>query len=152
MSEENVVLNHPEILELIPHRAPFLLIDRVDNIVANETARGIKAVTSTEPHLAGHFPGFPIMPGVLIVEGMAQTAGVLIAYSNKDDTEDKHVYFTAIDNVKFRSPVRPGDTMHLEVKLKSSRGPLYKFEGKALIDGKVAASAEFAAMVVEPGR
>ena len=152
MSEENIVLNHPDILELIPHRAPFLLIDRVDNIIKNDSARGIKAVTSTEPHLAGHFPGFPIMPGVLIVEGMAQTAGVLIAYSNKEETEDKHVYFTAIDNVKFRAPVRPGDTMHLNVKLVGQRGMLFKFEGVATIEDKTVASAQFAAMVVEPGR
>ena len=111
MSDENVVLHHPDILELIPHRYPFLLIDRVDNIVPNESARGIKAVTSTEPHLAGHFPGFPIMPGVLIIEAMAQTASVMTAYSNKEELEGKHVYFATIDKVKFRAPTRPGITL-----------------------------------------
>ena len=152
MSVDNVVLHHPDILELIPHRPPFLLIDRVDNIVKNESARGIKAVTSTEPHLGGHFPGHPIMPGVLIVESMAQTAGVLIAYCNRDDMKGQHVYFTAIDSVKFKSPVRPGDTMYLDVKISGNRGPLYKFEGTATVDGKVATIAQFSAMVVEPGR
>jgi 3-hydroxyacyl-[acyl-carrier-protein] dehydratase len=152
MADTSIVLDHPEILELIPHRHPFLLIDRVDEIVTNERARGIKAITSTEPHLAGHFPGHPIMPGVLIVEAMAQTAGVLIAYSNKDDTQGKHVYFTTLDKVKFRSPARPGDTLYLEVVNTASKGMLFKFEGKASIDGRNVASAEFSAMIVEPGR
>ena len=149
---EDLVLDHPDILELIPHRAPFLLIDRVDRIVPNEQARGIKAVTSTEPHLAGHFPGHPIMPGVLTVEAMAQTAGVLIAHSNRKETDGKHVYFTAIDGVRFRAPVRPGDTLHLEVKIAGVRGRLYTFEGEAGVDGRVVATARFSAMVVEPGR
>jgi len=152
MSDETVVLEHPQILELIPHRHPFLLIDRVDQIIPHEKARGIKAITSTEPHLAGHFPGHPIMPGVLIVEAMAQTAGVLIAYSNKDDTQGKHVYFTTLDKVKFRSPARPGDVLHLEVMATASKGMLFKFLGKASIDGRTVASAEFSAMIVEPGR
>lgn len=152
MEENQVVLNHPEILELIPHRPPFLMIDRVEDVVEGESARGIKAITSTEPHLAGHFPGHPIMPGVLTIEAMAQTAGVLIAYSNRDGTSGQHVYFTTMDKVKFRSPARPGDTMHLDVVLTSSKAQLYKFEGKATIDGKLVASAIFSAMVVEPGR
>ena len=149
---EDKVLEHPDILELIPHRAPFLLIDRVDRIVPNEEARGIKAVTSTEPHLAGHFPGHPIMPGVLVVEAMAQTAGVLIAYSNREETKGKHVYFTTLDKVKFRSPVRPGDTLHLDVKIAGGRGQLYKFDGEASVIGRIVASASFSAMIVEPGQ
>lgn len=152
MEENEIILNHSEILELIPHRPPFLLIDRVDHIKIGESARGIKAITSTEPHLAGHFPGHPIMPGVLTIEAMAQTAGVLIAYSNRDDTDGQHVYFTTMDKVKFRAPARPGDVMHLDVVLTSSKSQLYKFDGKATIDGKLVASATFSAMVVEPGR
>ena len=152
MSEENLVLNHIEILELIPHRPPFLLIDRVENIVPNTSACGVKAITSTEPHLAGHFPSHPIMPGVLIIESMAQTAGVLIAYSSKDETEGQHVYFTTIDHVKFKSPARPGDVMYLDVSISGNRGPLYKFDGTAIINGKVTATAQFSAMIVEPGK
>lgn len=152
MAENEVILNHSEILELIPHRPPFLLVDRVDQVVSGVSARGIKAITSTEPHLAGHFPGHPIMPGVLTIEAMAQTAGVLIAYSNRDDTNGQHVYFTTMDKVKFRAPARPGDTLHLDVQLVSSKAQLFKFEGKATIDGKLVASATFSAMVVEPGR
>ena len=149
---DDLVLEHPDIMELIPHRPPFLLIDRVDRIVPNERARGIKAVTSTEPHLAGHFPGHPIMPGVLVVEAMAQTAGVLIAHSNREETKGKHVYFTTLDKVKFRAPTRPGDTLHLEVMIAGGRGQLYKFDGEASIDGRTVASASFSAMIVEPGQ
>lgn len=149
---EDTVLEHPDILELIPHRPPFLLIDRVDQITAGESARGIKAITSTEPHLGGHFPGFPIMPGVLIIEAMAQTAGVLIAYSKPEETKGQHVYFTTLDKVKFRAPARPGDTLHLKVTIAGGRGMLFKFDGEATIDGKVVASANFSAMIVEPGR
>jgi 3-hydroxyacyl-[acyl-carrier-protein] dehydratase len=149
---DDIVLHHPDILELIPHRPPFLLIDRVENIIVNDSARGVKAITSTEPHLAGHFPGHPIMPGVLTIEAMAQTAGVLIAHSNRDSTQGKHVYFTTMDKVKFRSPARPGDTMHLDVKIATSKGMLFKFDGVASIDGKTVASATFSAMIVEPGR
>ena len=151
MSDETI-LYHPDILELIPHRDPFLLIDRVENIVPHEKATGIKAITSTEPHLAGHFPGHPIMPGVLTIEAMAQTAGALVAYSNRNDTKGKHVYFTTIDKVKFRSPARPGDVMHLDVTVTASKSALYKFEGVASINGKTVASASFSAMVVEPGK
>ena len=149
---EDLVLEHPDILELIPHRPPFLLIDRVDRIVPNEKARGIKAVTGTEPHLAGHFPGHPIMPGVLVIEAMAQTAGVLIAHSNRKETEGKHVYFTTIDKVKFRAPTRPGDILHLDVVTAGGRGQLHKFDGEASVDGRVVASASFSAMIVDPGQ
>lgn len=152
MSKEKTVLSHPEILELIPHRPPFLLIDRVEEIIAHKSARGIKAISSTEPHLAGHFPGHPIMPGVLIIEAMAQTAGVLSAYSMRDETQGQHVYFTSIDKVKFKSPARPGDVLYLDVSIEGHRGPLYKFSGTASIEGKITAVAEFSAMMVEPGR
>ena len=92
------------------------------------------------------------MPGVLIIEAMAQTAGVLIAWSNRDDTDGKHVYFTTLDKVKFRSPARPGDVLHLDVKCIGGKGMLFKFEGIASIDGKTVANANFSAMIVEPGR
>jgi 3-hydroxyacyl-[acyl-carrier-protein] dehydratase len=149
---DKVVLNHPEIVQLIPHRPPFLMIDSVNSLVAHESARGVKAIASTDPHLAGHFPGFPIMPGVLIVEAMAQTAGVLCAWSNREETEDKHVYLTTIDKVKFRSPARPGDTLFFDVKCIGSKGMLFRFDGIASIDGKTVTTASFSAMMVDPGR
>ncbi|MGU9962049.1 MAG: 3-hydroxyacyl-ACP dehydratase FabZ [Candidatus Puniceispirillales bacterium WSBS_2018_MAG_OTU23] len=150
MPKDNIVLYHQEIIKLIPHRWPFLFIDRVENIVINQKARGIKAITSSEPHLIGHFPGHPIMPGVLIIEAMAQTAGTLIAYSNKEMTEGRYVYFTTIDKVKFRMPARPGNVLHLDVNMIANKSTLYKFEGTASIDDKVVANAIFSAMIVDP--
>lgn len=152
MSETGLILHHPEIIELIPHRPPFLMIDQVKDIIPHESACGVKAITSTEPHLGGHFPGHPIMPGVLTIEAMAQTAGVLISYSNREDNEGMHVYFTTIDKVKFRAPARPGDVMHLNVSRVGGKAQLHKFEGVASIDGKTVATASFSAMIVEPGR
>lgn len=152
MSTTPTIVHHTEILELIPHRYPFLLIDRVEDIMPRQSAVGIKAVTSTEPHLAGHFPGYPIMPGVLIIEAMAQTAGVLVALSVRDETEGRHVYFTTMDKVKFRRPVRPGDLLSLKVEATGNKGPLWKFNGIASVGDNRVASAEFSAMIVEPGR
>ena len=152
MSDEKVVLEYSDIIGLIPHRPPFLLVDRVDSIVKHESGRGIKAITSTEPHLVGHFPGFPIMPGVLIIEAITQTACIVAAYSSPEDTKDKHVYFTSLDNAKFRSPARPGDTLYMDVRMLTKRGTFFKFEGTAKIEDRAVASAQFSAMIVEPGQ
>jgi 3-hydroxyacyl-[acyl-carrier-protein] dehydratase len=132
-----------EIQSLLPHRYPFLLVDRVIELELNVRAVGIKNVTFNEPFFQGHFPGNPIMPGVLIIEAMAQVAGILAA---KSGVTGKTVYFMSIDGVKFRRPVVPGDQLRFEVQVTHRRGSTWKFTGKALVDGNVTTEAEFAAM------
>lgn len=138
-----------EVMSMLPHRYPFLMIDKVVDIVADESAVGVKGVTVAEPHFQGHFPGRPIMPGVLIVEAMAQTAAVLVACTIGTDARDKLVYFMTIDNARFRKPVVPGDMLRIHVTKKQNRGPVWKFEGAAKVDGAVVAEASFAAMLVD---
>ncbi|KEO51691.1 3-hydroxyacyl-ACP dehydratase FabZ [Thioclava pacifica] len=135
------------IKRIIPHRYPFLLIDKVVDIVPNEGAVGIKNVTCNEPHFQGHFPDEPIMPGVTIVEAMAQTAAVVVGIST--DTIDKKLgtYFMAIDKCKFRRMVVPGDVLKMHVKVLRGGGKVWKFEGRAEVDGELAATAEFMAMM-----
>ena len=135
------------IQRIIPHRYPFLLVDRVVDIVAGESARGIKPVTMNEPQFTGHFPGTPIMPGVLIVEALAQTAAVLVGVTNDLADKDLLVYFMAIDKCKFRRKVVPGDVLDLNVKVTRGGGKIWKFEGRAEVDGELAAQAEFTAMM-----
>jgi 3-hydroxyacyl-[acyl-carrier-protein] dehydratase len=135
------------ILEMIPHRYPFLLIDKVIDIDVGESATGIKNVTMNEPQFTGHFPQQPIMPGVLIVESMAQTAAILVVQTLGSDAEGKLVYFMSIDNARFRKPVVPGDVMHIHVTKKQSRGPVWKFESQVKVDGQVVAEATIAAMI-----
>ncbi|NIZ02129.1 3-hydroxyacyl-ACP dehydratase FabZ [Thalassospira lucentensis] len=135
------------ILEMIPHRYPFLLIDKVIDIDPGESATGIKNVTMNEPQFTGHFPQQPIMPGVLIVESMAQTAAILVVQTLGEDAEGKLVYFMSIDNARFRKPVTPGDVMHIHVVKKQSRGPVWKFESQVKVDGQVVAEATIAAMI-----
>ena len=136
-----------KLLELLPHRYPFLLIDRIIDINGDESATGIKNVTINEPHFTGHFPNQPIMPGVLIIEAMAQTAGaisILASGSNKPSL----VYFMTIDNAKFRKPVVPGDRMEIKVQKIKKRGPLSKYGCVALVDGVKVAEAEVTAMII----
>lgn len=137
-------------MALLPHRFPMLLVDRVVDFVPNERARGIKAVTINEPFFQGHFPARPIMPGVLIVEALAQTAGVLAIKSLGDAGANKLVYFMAIENAKFRSPVEPGVLLNLDVEFVQRRATVCKFNGKASIDGKLVAEASFTAMIADP--
>jgi 3-hydroxyacyl-[acyl-carrier-protein] dehydratase len=137
------------IMQMIPHRPPFLMIDRVYDLVADKGAIGVKNVSMTEPHFAGHFPGAPVMPGVLIIEAMAQTAAVLVVHTLGPASEGKLVYFMSVDNCRFRRPVYPGDQLKIEVKKQRNRGPVWKFEGVAKVEGKVVAEAVFAAMVRE---
>ncbi len=137
------------IMEMIPHRYPMLLIDRVVDIVSSETAVGIKNVTINEPQFQGHFPQRAIMPGVLIVEAMAQTAAVLVVWSMGAEAEGKLVYFMSIDDCRFRRPVVPGDIMRVHVAKERNRGNVWRFQGKVYVDDQLCAEARFAAMLVE---
>ena len=152
MSDVIDVINIDQIKKLIPHRAPFLLIDRVEHIVLDREATGVKMVSGIEPYFAGHFPDFPVMPGVLIVEALAQTASVMVAVTRSDLTKDKLVFFTTIEKARFRQPVRPGDVVKLHVVKNTNKGPLWKFIGKASVDGNLVAEANFGAMIVDPDR
>jgi 3-hydroxyacyl-[acyl-carrier-protein] dehydratase len=137
-----------EIMRLIPHRPPFLMIDRAEDYRASESIVGIKCVTVNEPHFAGHFPGFPLMPGVLIIEALAQSGGVLMSKSLNLVTSGKVVMFMSIDNCRFRAPVRPGDVLRMPVKILRVRGEVFRFKGRALVEDRMAAEVEFAAMLV----
>ena len=137
------------IVRMIPHRYPFLLVDRVNEIQPHESAVGIKNVTVNEPFFQGHFPAEPVMPGVLIVEAMAQTAAVLVVESLGMIDQELLVYFMTIDNCRFRAKIAPGDVMNLHVQVTRSRGKVYRFAGQAKVDGKVAAEAEFSAMIID---
>lgn len=135
------------IKRIIPHRYPFLLVDKVRDIVAFESATGIKNVTSNEPHFQGHFPDEPVMPGVTIVEAMAQTAAIVVGISLNLIDKPLATYFMGIDGVKFRRKVVPGDVLEMPVKVIRGGGKIWKFEGQALVDGQLAAQAEFTAMM-----
>lgn len=135
------------ILRCIPHRYPFLLVDRVVEIVADVSAVGIKNVSVNEPHFQGHFPTEPVMPGVLIIESMAQTAAVLVVATLGPESEGKLVYFMSVEGAKFRRPVVPGDQMRVHVARTQRRGNVWKFHGEARVDGAVVAEASFAAMI-----
>jgi 3-hydroxyacyl-[acyl-carrier-protein] dehydratase len=136
-----------EIMKFLPHRYPFLLVDRMVEIEPGKKAFGIKNVTANEEFFQGHFPGQPIMPGVLIIEAMAQVAGILAFHSGA--TPGKSVYFMSIEKAKFRRPVVPGDQLRLEITIIQHRGGVWKFSGIALVEEKVAAEAEFTAMVTD---
>jgi 3-hydroxyacyl-[acyl-carrier-protein] dehydratase len=136
------------ILQLLPHRYPFLLVDRIIEMNGDESCIGIKNVTFNEPHFTGHFPGRPVMPGVLIVEGMTQTAGALCVAAIGAG-KPQIVYFTTIDNCKFRKPVIPGDRLEYHMtKLRSRRG-IWWFRGEAKVDGQIVAEAEVSAMLTD---
>jgi 3-hydroxyacyl-[acyl-carrier-protein] dehydratase len=135
-----------EIMKLLPHRYPFLLVDKIVDLKPGESAVGVKNVTINEPFFQGHFPGQPIMPGVLVIEAMAQVAGVM-AFSS--GMEGKSVYFMSIDNAKFRRPIVPGDQVMMEIKVLKQRGNVWRFSGAATVDGKVVSEAEFTAMVTD---
>ena len=140
------------VLELLPHRYPFLLVDRIREIDGNRSAIGVKNVTMNEPHFQGHFPGRPVMPGVLIIEAMAQTAGAITIHAKAGDAPPPLVYFMTIDKARFRKPVTPGDVLELHVKLLKERGTIQRYEAEAFVDGKKVAEAEISAMTaVENG-
>ena len=136
------------IMEMIPHRHPFLMIDKVVDMVANERATGIKNVSINESFFQGHFPARPVMPGVLIIEAMAQTAAVLVVHTLGPAAEGKLVYFMSVDNARFRRPVFPGDRLDVHVTKQRHRGNVWKFEGRAKVGDNLVAEAVFAAMIL----
>jgi 3-hydroxyacyl-[acyl-carrier-protein] dehydratase len=142
------MMNNSEIQKILPHRYPFLLVDRIINLEPNVKAVGLKNVTFNEYFFQGHFPDYPIMPGVLIVEAMAQVSGILAFHSG---AQGNSVYFMSIEKAKFRKPVVPGDQLLFEVNVVQHRNNVWKFSGQALVDDKVVAEAEFTAMVSEKG-
>ncbi len=145
---EIITLLHNDIIKLIPHRYPFLLIDKVTNIVIKKSITGSKSVTFNEPFFPGHFPDYPVMPGVLILESMAQTAACLISYQDKSLSNNNLVFFTGIEKAKFRKPVIPSNELILKINLISNKRSLYKFNGNAFVQNKLVASSEFSAMLV----
>jgi 3-hydroxyacyl-[acyl-carrier-protein] dehydratase len=151
-TEQSISIDISEILARIPHRYPFLLVDRAEDYRANQSIVGIKCVTMNEPFFMGHFPDNPVMPGVLIVEAMAQTGAVLMSKSLEVDVEGKTILFMSVDACRFRHPVRPGDVLRMNVEVVRARSSIFKFRGQAMVGDKVAAEAEFAAMVVETPR
>ncbi len=144
-----ITIDIQEIMRRIPHRPPFLMIDRAENFVADTSLTGIKCVTMGEPFFQGHFPGNPVMPGVLMVEAMAQTGGLLMSKSWDVDTEGKIILFMSVDNCRFRNPVLPGDILRLNVEVARRRGDVVKFKGRAMVGDKMAAECEFAAMLYD---
>ncbi|MEO1190151.1 MAG: 3-hydroxyacyl-ACP dehydratase FabZ [Pseudomonadota bacterium] len=155
MSDASAPAVHAESLDIhgimkrIPHRYPFLMIEQVTDIVLGESATGIKNVSVNEPHFQGHFPEEPVMPGVLIVEAMAQTAAVLVMETLGETDHGRIVYFMTIENARFRRPVRPGDRLEIFVKKQHHRGQVWKFSGEAQVEGKAVAQATYSAMIVD---
>ncbi|HTT78665.1 MAG TPA: 3-hydroxyacyl-ACP dehydratase FabZ [Stellaceae bacterium] len=137
------------IMEMIPHRHPFLMIDKVVDAVANVRATGIKNLSINEAFFQGHFPARPVMPGVLIIEAMAQTAAVLVVHTLGPDSEGKLVYFMSVDSARFRRPVFPGNVLHVRVTKQRHRGNVWKFDGRAEVEGQLMAEAVFAAMIMD---
>jgi 3-hydroxyacyl-[acyl-carrier-protein] dehydratase len=147
--DEHVEMDRERIMEMIPHRDPFLMIDKVVDVVANERATGIKNVSPDEYYFRGHFPARPVMPGVVIIEAMAQTAAVLVVHTLGPASEGKLVYFMSVDNARFRRPVVPGNVLHVHVTKQRNRRNVWKFEGQATVGGQLVAEAVFAAMILD---
>jgi 3-hydroxyacyl-[acyl-carrier-protein] dehydratase len=137
------------VMKLLPHRYPFLMVDKIIDMDRDESAVGIKNVTINEPFFQGHFPQFPVMPGVLIIEGLAQTAGALCVHSLGESYKASLVYFMAIDRAKFRKPVLPGDQIHYHVRKIRNRGRVWRFYGEAKVNGQTVAEAEVSAMLAD---
>lgn len=138
-----------KLMKLLPHRYPFLLVDRMYDMDQDISAVGMKNVTINEPFFQGHFPQYPVMPGVLIIEGLAQTAGALCVHSLGEDYKAELVYFMGIDKAKFRKPVVPGDQLHYHVRKIRNRGRVWRFSGEAKVDDHVVAEAEISAMLAD---
>ncbi len=143
------IIDIEEIQKMIPHRYPFLLIDKVISLIPDVSAVGVKNVTFNEPHFMGHFPSKPIMPGVLIIEAMAQTSAVLVVKTLDGATEGKLVYFMSVEEAKFRKTVVPGDTLYLHVHKERNRGNVWKFKAEAKVEDKLVAEAIFTAMIMD---
>ncbi|HZQ40798.1 MAG TPA: 3-hydroxyacyl-ACP dehydratase FabZ [Rhizomicrobium sp.] len=140
-------LDVQQIKKLLPHRAPMLMVERLTDIVKMESATGWKAVSINEPFFQGHFPDYPVMPGVLIVEAMAQTAGAVVMHSLGEEREKQVVYFMTIEKARFRKPVHPGDMLRMPVRALRRRGPVWRFEGQAFVGDMLCAEAEFSATI-----
>lgn len=149
MTDEGMEFDALRVLEMIPHRYPFLMIDRVHNVVRDHGATGVKNVTLGEPYFQGHFPSRPVMPGVLIIEAMAQTAAVVVIATLGDTALGKLVYFMSVENARFRRPVQPGDTLLLDVVKRQRRGPVWKFDGTGRVEDAIVAEATFTAMILD---
>jgi len=149
MTETNSIIDVHEIMAMIPHRYPILLVDRILEYKAGEWAIGLKNVTYNEPHFQGHFPSQAIMPGVLIVEAMAQTSAVLVVKTLGEEARGKLVYFMSIEEARFRKPVVPGDSLHIHVNVVQSRRNVWKFKGEAKVNGVLCAEAVFSAMIMD---
>jgi beta-hydroxyacyl-ACP dehydratase FabZ len=147
-NSQTIILDAVAIQKILPHRYPFLLVDKIIELQPMQRAVGIKNVTQNEPFFPGHFPGHPIMPGVLIIEAMAQTGGVMLMDSQTQPGE-KMMYFTGIENAKFRKPVRPGDQLRFEMQMVKFRAPMCKMSGKAFVDGALVCEAELSAALVD---
>lgn len=145
--KHNVDINR--IMQMIPHRYPILLVDRILELNPGESAVALKNVSMNEPHFQGHFPERPVMPGVLIIEAMAQTAAIVVVEAMGEEAEGQIVYFMTIENAKFRQPVVPGDSLHLHVEKTQARKNVWKFKGVAKVDGKICAEATFGAMIAQ---
>ncbi|WP_029008140.1 3-hydroxyacyl-ACP dehydratase FabZ [Azospirillum halopraeferens] len=137
------------VMQMIPHRYPMLMIERVIDVVPNESAVGVKNVSINEPFFAGHFPSRPVMPGVMIIEAMAQTAAVLVVSTLGPDAEGKLVYFMTVDEARFRRPVTPGDQLHIHVSKVRHRANVWKFRGEAKVNGTLVAEATYSAMILD---
>ncbi|HEY2446325.1 MAG TPA: 3-hydroxyacyl-ACP dehydratase FabZ [Rhizomicrobium sp.] len=146
-ASQDLVFDVEQIKRLLPHRAPFLFVERLEDIRPNEGAVGYKAVSYNEPYFQGHFPDLAVMPGVLIIEAMAQTAGALVCHTLGLSSENRVVYFMTIDKARFRRPVRPGDLLRIPVRQLRRRGPVWKFAGEAFVGSDLCAEAEFTAMI-----
>jgi 3-hydroxyacyl-[acyl-carrier-protein] dehydratase len=146
---DGITIDIERITQMIPHRYPFLMIDRVVEVVPDATAVGIKNVSINEPYFQGHFPQRPVMPGVLIIEAMAQTAAVLVVHTLGINAEGKLVYFMSVDSARFRRPVLPGDQLRIHVSKERSRGNVWKFNGEAKVNGTLVAEATYAAMIMD---
>jgi 3-hydroxyacyl-[acyl-carrier-protein] dehydratase len=147
--ETGATIDIHRIMEMIPHRYPFLLVDRLVDVVEGQSAVGLKNVTANEPFFQGHFPERPVMPGVLIIEAMAQTAAVIVVASLGGSAEGKLVYFMTIENARFRKPVEPGDQLRLVCRKERQRGNVWKFAGEALVGDTVVAEATYTAMIMD---
>lgn len=142
-------LDVEQIKRLLPHRAPFLFVERISDVVPGQSATGWKSVSLNEPHFLGHFPEYAVMPGVLIVESMAQTAGALVVHSLGLQDHKRLVYFMTIDKARFRRPVHPGTVLRMPVKVIRHRGSVWRFEGKAYVSDELCAEAEYSAMITD---
>lgn len=148
-SKKSKSIDIMRIMQLLPHRYPFLLVDKIIEMDGDKSAVGVKNVTYNEQFFQGHFPSHPVMPGVLIIEGMAQTAGALCVANLEENYEPSLVYFMAIDRARFRKPVMPGDTLHYHMRKVRNRGRVWRFKGEAKVDGQVVAESEISAMIVD---